>query len=82
MSATDCADAGNVTQDDKTQDVYDYSDGLEDGHETNMDVSYLKPLYGTVGDGASWSTKRFFLLANWCDRTRLLTLFPEGGSVC
>jgi hypothetical protein len=30
MSATDCADVGNVMQDDKMQDVYDYYDGLED----------------------------------------------------
>ncbi len=37
MSATDHADAGNVTQDDKTQGVYDYNDGLEDGHETDTD---------------------------------------------
>jgi hypothetical protein len=37
MSATDRADAGNVTQDDKMQDVYDYDNGLEDGHETDTD---------------------------------------------
>jgi hypothetical protein len=37
MSATDRADTGNLTQDDKTQDVYDYDNGLEDGHETDTD---------------------------------------------
>jgi hypothetical protein len=54
MSAIDQAGMlVNVTQDDEMQDVYDYDDGLEDGHETDTDVSYLEPLYGTVGDGAS-----------------------------
>jgi hypothetical protein len=37
MSVTDRADAGNVTQDDKMQDDNDYNNGLEDGHETDMD---------------------------------------------
>ncbi len=37
MSATDCANASNLMQDDKTQDVYDNGDGLEDGHETDTD---------------------------------------------
>jgi hypothetical protein len=37
MSATDRIDMGNVMQDDKMQDVYDYNDGLEDGHKTDTD---------------------------------------------
>jgi hypothetical protein len=51
----------------------------------NSRVSYLEPLYGTLGDGASWSTIFFSLffgklqtgVTPW-----LLTLFPGGGSGC
>ncbi len=36
----------------------------------NTGVSYLEPLYGTVGDpmkGATWSRSIFFSSAKWCD---------------
>ncbi len=37
MSAAGHADAGNVTQDDDMQADDDYNDGLDDGHQTDMD---------------------------------------------
>ena len=37
MSAAGHADAGNVTQDDDMQADDDYDDGLDDGHQTDMD---------------------------------------------
>jgi len=37
MSAAGHANAGNVTQDDDMQADDDYDDGLDDGHQTDMD---------------------------------------------
>jgi hypothetical protein len=79
MSAAGHADAGNVTQGDDTQADDDYDDGLDDGHQTDMDSEVR------VESIRALRRADQILIANGCgsraERKAARELGEEGGGI-